>query len=100
RAAHYSRLFNFVNTFFRSASAGGRCQVKQETRRLSGEASRLLWRVFRFRQHLLSKPVAVAVRRIHRGEGRAAARERIVKRSGNSSRFFSCPWVNGQSWAA
>lgn len=48
RAAHYSRLFRFVNTSFRGPTP----PPLPQTRRLSVEASRLLWQPFRCRQHL------------------------------------------------
>jgi len=48
RAAHYSRLFRFVNTSFRGPTP----PLLPQTRRLSVEASRLLWQPFRCRQHL------------------------------------------------
>ena len=48
RAAHYSRLFRFVNTSFRGPTP----PLHPQTRRLFVEASRLLWQPFRCRPHL------------------------------------------------
>lgn len=65
RAAHYSRLFRFVNTLFRGPPhRSGRCcrcclVVRPEG--LFVEASRLLCQAFRFRQHLVSMDVAAAL---------------------------------------
>jgi len=65
RAAHYSRLFRFVNTLFRGPShRSGRCCRCCFAVRPGGlfvEASRLLCQAFRFRQHLVSKDVAAAL---------------------------------------
>ena len=65
RAAHYSRLFRFVNTLFRGPShRSGRCCRYCFVVRPGGlfvEASRLLCQAFRFRQHLVSKDVVAAL---------------------------------------
>ena len=59
RAAHYSRLIRFVNTFFQGRFAVAnrccRCCFVVRPGGLFVEASRLLCQAFRFRQHLRSK---------------------------------------------
>ncbi|MCX2921775.1 hypothetical protein ORK51_16485, partial [Stenotrophomonas rhizophila] len=59
RAAHYSRLFRLVNTFFQGrfteVKRCCRCCFVVRPEGLFVEASRLLCQAFRFRQHLLSK---------------------------------------------
>ena len=74
RAAHYSRLFRFVNTSFRGPTP----PLLPQTRRLSVEASRLLWQPFRCRQHPVSRKLPPLRGCRHRSGGRREARERIL----------------------
>lgn len=85
-AAHYSRLFRFVNTFFKAVSPGWTLLpmlLRRWTRRSFVVASRLLCRTFRVRQHLRSiisfVGDGVAVRVPFPKKRCAAARERILE---------------------
>ncbi len=74
RAAHYSRLFRFVNTSFRG---GLRC-FNPNPEGPFVEASRLLCQAFRFRQHPLARPLPPLPAPCHRSDWRREARERIL----------------------
>lgn len=92
RAAHYSRLICFVNTFFQGrfteVNRCCRCRFVVCPKRLSSLRAAYYVRLFVsvntfFRRMLPSLRVGV-----HRGEDRVTARERILKTSENSSSVF------------
>ncbi|MBD3828250.1 hypothetical protein, partial [Stenotrophomonas sp.] len=92
RAAHYSRLFRLVNTFFQGrltevdvvADAASSCDPEVFSSKRAAYYVRLFVSVNTFFRRMLPPPWLG----VHRGEDRVAARERILKTSENSSRLF------------